>query len=130
MAKLIGESGTPPDGARVFLRMENITARKLGAGAVEVHLNVPEGASPRDFRDRRVGEVPMFGVKEASRRSDAHSGSGLTVTLEITQVVRALAAASQWDPATMRVTFTPVPDASGRVPEGDVVVGRVSLFYA
>ena len=130
VARLIGESGGVPPGSRVFLRLENVTATRLGAGSVVVHVNVPSGASPRDFPDRKAGLLSMFGVIESSKKSDTHSGSGKNATFEITRIVKTLAAAGQWDPKKLVVSFTPVPDATGSVPEGDVAVGRVSLFYA
>jgi hypothetical protein len=74
--------------------------------------------------------VSMFGVVEASRRTSTHSGSGRDATFDITRVVRSLSAAGQWNPQSLQVSFTPVPDARGNVAQGDVKVGRVSLFYA
>lgn len=113
-----------------MLRLEHIRATLLGAAAVEVHVNVPPTGDPADFPGRRAGIVPMFGVLEASHRSESHSGGGKNVIFDITSIVRALAADGSWDPNTMRVTFTPIPDATGEIPSGDVTVGRVSLFYA
>jgi len=130
IARLIDESGTVPLGSRVFLRLENITATKVGAGSVLVHVNVPPGGRPADFPDRKAGLLPMFGVLESSKKDDKHSGSGQSRTFEITRIVRAQSAAGQWDPKKLQITFTPLPDASGAVPSGDVTVGRVSLFYA
>jgi len=129
-ARALMEGGAPAPGARVYLRLENITGTTLHASGVQVHVNIPAGARPTDFPDRRAGVVSMFGVVEASRRTTTHSGSGRDVTFDITSIVRALSAAGQWDPKQLQVTFTPVPDATGGVAEGDVRVGRVSLFYA
>jgi Common central domain of tyrosinase len=124
------ERGTPPANARVYLRLENITATRVHTSGVEVYVNVPAGGRPKDFPDRRAGLAPMFGVIEASRRTSTHSGSGLDLTFDITRIVRALAAAGAWDPTQLQVTFVPLPDATGRVGQGDVQVGRVSVFYA
>ncbi|GAA4722948.1 hypothetical protein GCM10025782_21080 [Pedococcus ginsenosidimutans] len=129
-ARALMEGGAPAPGARVYLRLENITGTTLHASGVQVHVNIPAGARPTDFPDRRAGVVSMFGVVEASRRTTTHSGSGRDVTFDITSIVRALSAADQWDPKQLQVTFTPVPDATGGVAQGDVKVGRVSLFYA
>ena len=130
VAKEMSEGGVPGPGARVYLRLENITGTTLHASGIQVHVNVPSGAKATDFPDRRAGVVSMFGVVEASRRTSTHSGSGRDATFDITRIVRALSAAGQWNPQSLQVSFTPVPDARGNVAEGDVKVGRVSLFYA
>ena len=52
------------------------------------------------------------------------------MAFDITRIARALASAGHWDPAKLDVTFVPIPDARGRVSQGDVKVGRVSVFYA
>jgi tyrosinase len=103
---------------------------RLGADAVEVHVNVPQGGRPQDFADRRAGIVSMFGVVEASRQTARHSGSGIDAIFDITAIVRTLAASGGWDPAQLRVTFTPLLRPGEPSPAGDVAVGRVSLFYA
>ena len=130
VAKSMREGGAPPADARVYLRLENITATALSSSGVEVYVNIPPGARPADFPDRRAGAVSMFGVIEASRTSDTHTGSGRDVTFDITRIVRALTAVGAWNPQQLQVGFVPVPDATGNVAQGDVKVGRVSLFYA
>jgi hypothetical protein len=128
--ELLEESRGLPKDVQVFLRLENVTGTRVHTSGVVVFLNVPPGGRPADFPDRRAGVLPMFGVIETSRRDDTHSGSGQTTTLDITRVARALATSGQWDPAKVDVTFVPIPDARGRVQQGDVKVGRVSVFYA
>jgi peptidoglycan hydrolase-like protein with peptidoglycan-binding domain/subtilisin family serine protease len=117
----------PGAGPRVVLKLDNVTATRLSAVSYDVYLNVPEGGNPAAFQDRRVGRVPMFGVIEASRRDDQHSGSGVSFSFDITPIVRRLESAGMWDPQRLRVNFVPVD--GGQVQEGDVTVGRVSLFY-
>lgn len=130
VAAAMTEGGAPPPDARVYLRLENITGTTLHATGFVVHVNVPAGGVPRDFPDRRAGVVSMFGVIESSRRSTTHSGSGRDVTFDITRIVRALSTAGTWNPRQLAVSFTPIPDATGKVADGDVKIGRVSLFYA
>jgi tyrosinase len=124
------EGGALPPNARVYLRLENITGTTVHASNVDVYVNVPPGGRPADFPDRYAGTVAMFGVIEASRRTATHSGSGRSIAFDITRIVRALSAAGTWNPNQLQVTFTPIPDPAGRVGQGDVKVGRVSLFYA
>lgn len=121
-----GVAASPP---RVYLKLENVTGSSLAAGAYNVYVNVPEGADPAEHEDHRAGRISLFGVIESSRAGDTHSGSGLTFSFEITELVHRLEAVGDWDPGRVRVVFVPVPDAAGQVYEGDVTVGRVSVFY-
>ena len=120
-----------PEGAqprKVYLNVENVRGKELAALNYTVHVNLPPGADPTTYEDRRVGQVSMFGVREASESDEEHSGSGLTFSFDITGVVQRLQEAGDWDPQRLRVTFTPV--RAGAEQGGDVSAGRVSLFYA
>lgn len=113
---------------KVYLKVENVRGEELAASSYLVHLDVPPGADPAEYEDRRVGKISMFGVFEASQSDDEHSGSGLTFFFDITGVYERLQGAEEWDEEHLRVTFTPV-HASEEQP-GNVRAGRVSLFYA
>jgi tyrosinase len=115
---------------RVFLKLENVSGTSLTASSYNVFVNVPAGASPADHPDRRAGRASMFGVVESSGADPTHSGSGLTFSFEITDLVRRLEEAGDWDPTHLRVAFVPVRDAAGELYEGDVTIGRVSVYYA
>ncbi len=130
VAHRLDESTGVPTGSTVFLRLENVTATVVHSSGVVVYLNIPRGGRPADFPDREAGVLSLFGVIEASQRTDQHDGTGSTMTMNVTRVARALAASGQWDPTTVDVTFVPIPDAAGVVEQGDVKVGRVSVFYA
>jgi tyrosinase len=129
LARATSEIQTPPAEARVYLRLENITATVVGTSGIRVYVNIPSGARPDDFPDRHAGTFGTFGLEAASRRDANHSGSGFDQTFEITHIVRALSAAGSWDPNKLQVAFIPVPDANGQLGRGDMQVGRVSLFY-
>jgi tyrosinase len=112
---------------KVYLQVENVRGRELAATNYSVYVNLPPGADPTEYEDRRVGQVSMFGVREASRSDEGHSGSGLTFSFDITGVVEHLVEAGEWAPERLRVTFTPVRPSAEQ--GGDVSVGQVSLFY-
>lgn len=116
----------PPQ--KVYLKIENVKGQELAAPSYLVHVNLPPGAAPAAHPDRLAGRVSMFGVLEASEGIEAHSGSGLTFSFDITDVARRLQEAGDWDPERLRVTFTPV--GAGEAQGGNVSAGRVSLFYA
>jgi tyrosinase len=121
-----GAEGAQP--RKVYLKVENVRGKELVAPAYLVYVNLPPRAEPADYEDRRAGQVPMFGVLEASESDEEHSGSGLTFSFDITGVVQRLREAGDWDPQRLRVTFTPARVGAER--GGDVSAGRVSLYYA
>jgi tyrosinase len=112
---------------QVYLQVENVRGRELAAPNYRVYVNLPPGADPSEYEDRRIGQVSMFGVREASRSDEEHSGSGLTFSFDITGVVERLEEAGEWAPERLRVTFAPVRPSAEQ--GGDVSVGGVSLFY-
>jgi tyrosinase len=109
---------------KVYLQVENVRGKELAAPNYSVYLNLPPGADPTAYEDRRVGQVSMFGVREASE-----SGEGVTFAFDATRVVQRLQEETEErEPGRLKVTF--VPRAGTREQGGDVSVGRVSLFYA
>jgi tyrosinase len=124
---LMAERAEGAQPRRVYLKVENVRGNELAAASYLVYVNLPPGADPAAHEDRRVGQVTMFGVREASEGNEEHSGSGLTFSFDITGLVQRLQEAGEWDPERLRVTFTPV--LAGAQEGGDVSVGRVSLFY-
>ena len=87
----------PPQ--KVYLKIENVKGQELSAPSYLVHVNLPPGADPAAHGDRLAGRVSMFGVLEASDSEgiEAHSGSGLTFSFDITDVARRLQEAGDWD---------------------------------
>ena len=116
---------------KVYLKVENVSGKTPAAAGYLVYVNLPPGADPATdpttYEDRRVGQVTMFGVREASEGNEEHSGSGLTFSFDITGLVQRLQEAGEWNSQRLRVTFTPVLASAEE--GGDVSVGRVSLFY-
>ncbi|GAF48102.1 tyrosinase family protein [Rhodococcus wratislaviensis] len=94
-------------GSRAYLRIEGITGT-AAAPLYQVYLDVPEGESPEEHPELRVGAISTFGIQAASRTDEIHSGTGLTTVFEITRVRDALADAGRWDPARVSVAFRPV----------------------
>jgi tyrosinase len=106
---------------KVFLNIENITGVRTAA-SYEVYLN-----------ETRVGEMPMFGLAEATRADTAHGGSGLKYTFEITRLVASLQARNAWDPNNLRVSFVALPPIEAQqggeeAATPPVRVGRVSVY--
>ena len=124
-----GRQAAAEQPTRVFLKLENVKGSRLPADLYRVLVNAPEDADPSNLEARRAGYLSTFGIPEASRSDDEHAGSGLTYSYEITDVVRRLAAAGEWDGEHVQVTFTPEGESGGEPAEGDLEVGRISVYY-
>lgn len=129
LARTAAAGGKKRKPRRIHLKLENVKGRTLSAPLYEVHVNLPPGADPDDYEDRLAGEISMFGVVNASKSDARHSGSGVTFSFDITDIVRSLEASDEWDPKKVRVAVTPVADATGELYPGDVKIGRVSVLY-
>jgi tyrosinase len=114
-----------PSEPRVFLQLENLTARGR-ANSYDVYVNIPDGEEPTDHPERLAGRLDLFGIAEASRATTQHPGSGLTYTLDISGIYHQLSTAPDWDPENVDVSLVPVRKWEGAT----VTVGRVSVFFA
>jgi len=121
---------------RVFLNIENVK----GTGSPNtyaVYVNVPEGQNPRERDDLFVGILPLFGVREASRKSATHAGDGVHYSFDITEIAQRMQGSPDWDPQNLKVTFVPDDEPEGAAAlaaaapeEPRFQVGRVSLYIA
>jgi tyrosinase len=118
---------------KTYLKIENVVSEKSHA-TYEVYVNLPDNADAAARKEHYAGAMPLFGVIQASARSDRHAGNGLGFSLDITQLVNRLKARNAWDDQNIRVTF--VPRSTGGTARAAVAghapirVGRVSLYRA
>jgi tyrosinase len=117
---------------KVYLNIENVTGDGTTA-SYDVYVNVPEGEAPEAHRELYAGEMPMFGLAEATRSDSAHGGSGLKYAFEISQIVQRLQLQNAWDPNSVRVSFVAqAPIAAQQSGEESVTppvrVGRISVY--
>lgn len=117
--------GTPP---QYYLALENVTGRGLGAGTYGVYVDLPEGAAPSEYPDRRVGSISTFGVPERSQSDEAQDGSGVTYPFDVTAVVERLTDLGEWDPSALRVSIVPDEAEPTEAAAGEVQVGRIGLY--
>jgi tyrosinase len=108
---------------RVFLQFEHLTSVE-GAPPYDVYVGVPEGEDARNHPDRHVGRLSMFGVVEASSEEGPHAGSGLTYSIEITELLTRLRSLPDWDADNLPITLLPLQAAA----QARVRVGRVGLY--
>jgi tyrosinase len=114
--------------ARTYLVLENVSGTTITSDSYAVYIGVPEGEDPAAYPERRVGNLAMFGVPEASRPDSPHGGSGRKFSFDITPIVAALEESESWDPNALRVALVgrdPAPGVSGA---GDVRIGAIKLY--
>jgi len=124
-ASLTAAATSPqPNPDRIFLNLENVRGLH-DATAFSVYINVPDGEDPEKYPDHLAGSVSLFGVRKATMANQAHAGNGITLVLEITQVIDTLHLAGKLDAAQLHVRLVPmrpVPEAA------QVSIGRISIY--
>jgi len=70
---------------RVFLKLEGVRGN-FDSAVLDVYINLPEGADPRDHQELLLGSVGLFGLKGSSRAHGENAGKGLSFVLEIGKV--------------------------------------------
>jgi tyrosinase len=128
-----GRLSAPIEGVlpRIYLNLENIKGPRHPT-SYSVYVNLPPGGDPNQHPELYAGNMPLFGVAEASRSDEKHPGSGLHYAFEIGDVVRILREKGDWDPQDIRVTFVPDYEVAARTSESAtpaIQVGRISLYH-
>lgn len=130
---------TPPTGparlaegaepAEIYLNLENVIG-PLHPTSYSVYLNLPPDESPAEHPELLAGNMPLFGLEDASSATEQHSGSGLHYAYRVGDIVRLLREKGDWNPTDVRVTFVPDYEVAGRAGEGqpEVKVGRISFY--
>ena len=91
----LDEAGSPE---RVYLVLQNVRGTRLRQRTFAVHVGLPPGADPSTFPNLLAGRFSTFGVVESSTDSGGESGAGITLTFDISEIVKVLAAKGDWDP--------------------------------
>jgi len=132
-AKARGKAAKAPAAGKTYLKIENVVSKQSHA-TYEVYINLPEKPDAASYEEHYAGAMHLFGVRHASTRSKQHAGSGLSFSLDITELEAVLRAKNAWDDKNIRVTFLPrgaEGEATGAIPEHDPIkIGRVSLYRA
>jgi len=122
----------PPAAGKTYLHIENVVSKKSHA-TYEVYVNLPENPDAAAYEEHHAGAMHLFGVVRASTRSAGSAGNGLTFSIDITGLVKALKEKNAWDENTVRVSFVPRAEAEGSgVPaEHDPIkIGRIGIYRA
>lgn len=109
---------------RVFLNLENVTGL-ADATTLNVYLGVPAGQDPDQHPDRLAGSVSLFGVRKASKADGPHGGKGLTLVLEITDLIDAIHLGKTLDVDKLDVRIIPLRPVHEK---SQIKIGRISIF--
>lgn len=113
---------------RIYLKVENVRGTTVPAGLFNVYVNAPERASAATLERHHAGVLSTFGVRESTQSTETHGGEGLSFSFDITDLVKRLKVATQWEKQPLRVTFAPADSTVAAAPS-DLRVGRVSLHF-
>ncbi|MFD2645291.1 tyrosinase family protein [Pseudomonas japonica] len=121
---LVAENAAAPKHERIFLNLENIRGQR-NAVLIDVYVNLPQGEQPDTHPELHAGSVSLFGVSSASDVNTSHGGSGLSASLEITQVIEVLRQGGDLDLAHLQVSLFPDQNLFDG---DDITVGRISIY--
>jgi hypothetical protein len=75
---------------RLIVTFEGITVEHMPEGAVEVYLNLPEGATPSAQSNHFAGLLDLFTAEHHARHSKSGAAIGGTVDMDATRAAQAL----------------------------------------
>lgn len=106
---------------KTLLHLANI---KGGDGIPPVDVFINSGPNKSNDDSHLAGVIGLFGLKKASTQSVVSDGSGLSFTLDVTELVNDLRANQDWDEEDISIDLIPQGNDS-KVP--DFTVERISL---
>lgn len=128
----LGLDAAPPE--HVYVVLQNVHASTARNRTYAVHVGVPEGDDPAGHPELLAGRFSTFGVVGATQAHREEAGGGLTVSFDVTGIVRRLEDEGRWQPESMRVTVTPAPPpdpekALALDETSDLRIGQIGVFY-
>jgi tyrosinase len=113
--------GGEPD--RVFLNLQNVRS-SVDGGVLDVYVGAPVGPGGEEQPERLAGSVGLFGVQRASLPDGDNAGAGLTIVLDISDIVDDLHLSDSLDVDTLSVRIVP----EGAAPDDATIsIGQVSI---
>lgn len=116
----MGATDTGETVTRLYLTLEGV--RGNGSPIVEVYLGTQEGAPLS--AGQRAGTIAMFGLETASDPDGDHGGSGLSYSLDITDIALELREAGRLGGAEIPVALVRETGAS----DDDLSVERIAVY--
>ena len=115
----VAASAAGPATGRLYLNLEGVKG-KSPSGVVNVILTAP-GADPNAAGPDATRTVALFGLANATSAEGLHGGSGLSATIEITDIVRNLQTANP-DALEAHVAL---PEGGG---DSEITIERISIY--
>ncbi|MEN9531295.1 MAG: hypothetical protein RIQ83_519, partial [Pseudomonadota bacterium] len=85
---------------------------------------IMSGNDNKPSEEHFAGSIGLFGLRQASKPSLEHDGSGLNFALDVSSVVDGLRQRPDWDEEKIMVRLAPQFSQNNK---GDIKVGRTSL---
>jgi tyrosinase len=113
-----------PGEQRLYLNLENVRGTSP-SGVLNIYVSLPaDGAVPASAPEY-VDTVALFGLAKASAPDGGHGGNGLNVAVDITDLARTLARASDTDLQRLEIRIEQPGDGGASNP---ITVERVSIY--
>jgi len=122
--RLAPSNATPAsaEAERLYLTLENVRG-VAPSGVLSVYVGLPAGGQAPTAPAALAQTVALFGLAKASRVTSAHAGNGLSLSIDITDLARSLAIASQSALAELEVRI----EQPGQSNTGSITVDKVSV---
>lgn len=122
VATAMGPGEAAVAAGRLYLRLENIRGADV-AGGIAAYLNPPSATELPDAN--KAGGAALFGLGAASDVDGGHGGNGISLTFDITDLARRLAAEGNFDPEHLDVKVKATHSGGDDKP---VTVERVTVL--
>jgi hypothetical protein len=99
---------------KVFLNLEKMVC-EIGSGPWQAYLNLPQNKPASQHPELTAGDLPMFGLREASQPGGKKEPEGIYEQLDITDLFARLPGLPGWDPKRLVVTFVPRFPGNARI---------------
>jgi tyrosinase len=109
---------------RLFLNLENVRGASP-SGVLNIFVSLPATGAVPASAPEYVDTVALFGLAKASAQDGLHGGNGLNVAVDITDLARGLAQASEAELERLEVRVEQPGEDSANHP---ITVERISLY--
>jgi tyrosinase len=117
----ITPAGDPTE-QRLFLNLENVRG-EAPSGVLDIYVSVPGAGAVPASTPQHVETIALFGLAKASSTEGAHAGNGLSVAIDITNLIRNLAVDLQTALERLEVRIVQPGGA-----ERPITVERISVY--
>jgi hypothetical protein len=110
-------------GSNLSLHFEHLTGNNF-LPVIEVYLNLDNENEPKETN--YVGSMALYGLKESSRVSHGHVGSGQDWTFDVGEVFNKVRGQSNWSTKQFKLTLIPYQPLSTKAV---LTIGCIELYF-